>query len=43
MAELFGVRAVFIVGGTLSAAICFGALFLRPLWNLEKNSCYTMN
>ncbi|PKO01157.1 MAG: MFS transporter [Chloroflexi bacterium HGW-Chloroflexi-4] len=37
MAELFGVRAVFIVGGALSAAICFCALFLRPLWNLEKH------
>ena len=36
MGELFGIQAVFIVGGTLSAVISFGALLLRPLWNLEK-------
>lgn len=37
MGEKFGIQAVFIVGGTLSAVISFGALLLRPLWNLEKH------
>ncbi|MBA4385023.1 MAG: MFS transporter [Anaerolinea sp.] len=37
MGEKFGIQAVFIVGGTLSAVISFGALFLRPLRNLEKH------
>ena len=37
MGEKFGIQAVFIVGGTLSAVICFGSLLLRPLWNLEKH------
>lgn len=37
MGEKFGIQTVFIVGGTLSALISFGALFLRPLRNLEKN------
>lgn len=36
MGAKFGIQAVFIVGGTLSAAICFFSLFLRPLWKLEK-------
>ncbi|PKO02560.1 MAG: MFS transporter [Chloroflexi bacterium HGW-Chloroflexi-5] len=36
MGERFGIQAVFIVGGTLSAVISFSALLLRPLWNLEK-------
>ncbi len=36
MGAKFGIQTVFIVGGTLSATICFGALFLRPLWKLEN-------
>jgi DHA3 family macrolide efflux protein-like MFS transporter len=36
MGARFGIQTVFIVGGTLSAVICFSALFLRPLWKLEK-------
>ena len=36
LGEAFGVRTVFIVGGTLSAIICAGGLFSPALRNIEE-------
>jgi hypothetical protein len=38
MGERFGVRTVFIVGGTLSAIICAGGLSSPALRNIEDGA-----